>query len=77
LRPGEKLYEELFHDLERLEKTSHEKILLARHREVDWDKLCAQFDAIKQSCDSADPQRLQALLSELVPENRFGPAQLS
>ena len=77
LRPGEKLYEELFHDLERLEKTSHEKILLARHREVDWEKLCEQFDDIRQSCDSADPQRLLALLSELVPENRFNTAPTS
>ncbi|TPW14446.1 MAG: polysaccharide biosynthesis protein CapD, partial [Halothiobacillaceae bacterium] len=35
LRPGEKLYEELFHDMESLAETSHEKILLAASRYVD------------------------------------------
>ena len=36
LRPGEKLYEELFHELEPNEQTSHEKIFLAHPRRVDW-----------------------------------------
>ena len=71
LRPGEKLYEELFHDLERLEKTSHPKILLARHREVDWDSLSRRFNDIEASCKGSDAQRLLGLLKELVPENRI------
>ncbi|MEW8497457.1 MAG: nucleoside-diphosphate sugar epimerase/dehydratase, partial [Candidatus Thiodiazotropha taylori] len=39
LRPGEKLYEELFHEKEELAKTSHQKVLLAHHRQVDWQWL--------------------------------------
>ena len=35
LRPGEKLFEELFHEKERLVGTQHEKIFLAKHRKID------------------------------------------
>jgi FlaA1/EpsC-like NDP-sugar epimerase len=73
LRPGEKLYEELFHDQERLQKTAHAKILLARHREVDWDTLSVAFDEFKASCDKPDTERLLGLLTSLVPENRITP----
>ncbi len=37
LRPGEKLYEELFHEKEALQSTPHRKILLARYRTFDWE----------------------------------------
>ncbi len=39
LRPGEKLYEELFHEKEALAGTEHEKILLSGVREVPWPEL--------------------------------------
>ena len=71
LRPGEKLYEELFHDQEQLQQTEHAKIFLARYREVDWDKLTAAFDEFKVSCKRADTEKLLALLTGLVPENRI------
>jgi FlaA1/EpsC-like NDP-sugar epimerase len=71
LRPGEKLYEELFHDQERLEKTAHAKILLARHRKVDWDTLSAAFDEFEEACDQPDKEHLLKLLTALVPENRI------
>jgi len=71
LRPGEKLYEELFHDQEQLEKTAHTKILLARHRKVDWDMLSKAFDEFKAACDQPDKEHLLDLLTELVPENRI------
>src|SRR5690606_25800596 len=38
LRPGEKLYEELLNDLENTLPTHHEKILVARVRENDYNK---------------------------------------
>jgi len=71
LRPGEKLYEELFHDQERLQKTSHEKILLARRRDVDWQTLSKTVDAMAEACDRSDAENLTQLLKSLVPENRF------
>jgi FlaA1/EpsC-like NDP-sugar epimerase len=71
LRPGEKLYEELFHEQERLEKTGHEKIFLARYREVDWGGLSASLDEMESACQSFDTGRLMDMLTSLVPENRI------
>jgi FlaA1/EpsC-like NDP-sugar epimerase len=71
LRPGEKLYEELFHEQEKLEHTGHGKIFLARHRRVGWNELTATLDEIQLACAAFDTSRLQVLLAGLVPENRF------
>jgi FlaA1/EpsC-like NDP-sugar epimerase len=71
LRPGEKLYEELFHDQEKLRSTPHEKILLAGHRPVDWDELSRKLDAIQQAVADYDEELLFDLLSEFVPENQM------
>ena len=71
LRPGEKLYEELFHDQEQLQNTAHAKIFLARHRRVDWDTLSGAFEALKDACNQADTDQLLNLLTDLVPENRI------
>jgi FlaA1/EpsC-like NDP-sugar epimerase len=69
LRPGEKLYEELFHDAEKLEETSHPKILLAQCRMMDRDTLENSFDAMQQACDEGDDTALRNMLVELVPEH--------
>jgi FlaA1/EpsC-like NDP-sugar epimerase len=68
LRPGEKLYEELFHEKEALQSTVHEKILLARHREVDWQQLTEMLDGMFIASEQCDDTRLRDLLSEMVPE---------
>jgi FlaA1/EpsC-like NDP-sugar epimerase len=69
LRPGEKLYEELFHDAEKLAETSHPKILLAQCRMMDKDALEKSFDAMQQACDEGNDAALRNLLAELVPEH--------
>jgi FlaA1/EpsC-like NDP-sugar epimerase len=69
LRPGEKLYEELFHDAEKLEETSHPKILLAQCRVMDRGALEKSFDAMQQACDKGDDTALRNMLAELVPEH--------
>ncbi len=70
LRPGEKLYEELFHEKEQLEKTAHEKVFLARHRTVEWSWLNTTFDGIAAACETMDNEKLEQLLDALVPEHR-------
>ena len=72
LRPGEKLYEELFHEQEALHETPHEKILLARHRHVDWDGLCDLLNAMRRACEGYESKKLSAAIQRLVPENRMG-----
>ncbi len=71
LRPGEKLYEELFHEQEKLQPTGHEKILLAQYRKVDWESLSAAMAGMEQACDRFDETGLMQQLQKLVPENRI------
>lgn len=68
LRPGEKLFEELFHEREQLEQTGHPKILLARHREEDWQTLNTVLDQMESACKHYDESELKVLLNRLVPE---------
>jgi FlaA1/EpsC-like NDP-sugar epimerase len=68
LRPGEKLYEELFYEQEQLNKTGHRKILLANSAAVDWERLNRLVDAMGVACDHYDEDRQRLLLRELVPE---------
>jgi FlaA1/EpsC-like NDP-sugar epimerase len=68
LRPGEKLYEELFHEKEALQSTPHEKILLARHREFDWERLTEILDGMVIACNRYDEEEIRGQLNELVPE---------
>jgi FlaA1/EpsC-like NDP-sugar epimerase len=70
LRPGEKLYEELFHEKEQLKQTEHEKVFLARHRKVDGASLTQQLEQMTAACKAMDEAKLSELLEELVPEHR-------
>ncbi len=71
LRPGEKLYEELFHEQEALVPTDHEKVLLARHRVLDWSAIVTHCDNIEQAVRSFDEDALLVELSWFVPENQL------
>ncbi len=68
LRPGEKLYEELFHKQEGLSETGHEKIFLAQSREVAWDYLNEVINTMERSCQEYDDAQCVLLLKKLVPE---------
>jgi FlaA1/EpsC-like NDP-sugar epimerase len=68
LRPGEKLFEELFHELEPYEKTEHEKIFLAHPRESNWEDLSTVLRDAELAVRSYDTIRLQRILLMLVPE---------
>ena len=68
LRPGEKLYEELFHHSESLMGTSHPKIMLSASREVDWKEMQALLEKLRGACAEREVDRVRALLQEMVPE---------
>ena len=68
LRPGEKLYEELFHEQESLQPTAHEKILQARYRPVPWEELTHFMEDAETACNAYDCRQLSDLLTRLVPE---------
>ncbi|MEW6353879.1 MAG: nucleoside-diphosphate sugar epimerase/dehydratase [Pseudomonadota bacterium] len=68
LRPGEKLYEELFHAQENLAGTEHKKIMLAQCREMDWKLLNGMITEMEHACAAYDEAALRDLLKKLVPE---------
>lgn len=70
LRPGEKLFEELFHELEPNEQTGHEKIFLAHPRRVDWQELKVELSRMETAVRRYDVDGLKASLNRLVPELR-------
>jgi FlaA1/EpsC-like NDP-sugar epimerase len=68
LRPGEKLFEELFHELEPYEQTQHEKIFLAHPRQADWENLGADLREAEIAVKRYDTKTLKEILLRLVPE---------
>ena len=68
LRPGEKLYEELFYEQEQLNPTGHKKIMLAQSSPMDWERLTKLVDTLGEAADKYDENALRLLLNELVPE---------
>jgi len=74
LRPGEKLYEELFHPTEVLESTDHEKIFQAQARQLNWVWLSKILDEMEDSVTTCNEAQLKDLLHQLVPELEVQPA---
>lgn len=68
LRPGEKLYEELFHESEQLTSTQHNKIFQARYRKWDWAELSKILDLLAEASLVANENELRQCLLKLVPE---------
>jgi FlaA1/EpsC-like NDP-sugar epimerase len=68
LRPGEKLYEELLNDLENTMPTHHEKIMIAKVREDDFQTISKHiYELIDLSCEYKDRQVVKKM-KEIVPE---------
>ena len=75
LRPGEKLFEELFHPDEQLRTTTHPKIMLAQSRHLDWTWLQAQIKRLKRVCMAGESQEIKRCLQSIVPEYSFSGTQ--
>ncbi len=69
LRPGEKLFEELFHEHESYAKTGHDKILLVRDSHAqELTGLAEQLRTAELAVRKYDADRLRRVLETLVPE---------
>ncbi|WED43915.1 polysaccharide biosynthesis protein [Legionella cardiaca] len=68
LRPGEKLYEELFHPSEQLAQTQHEKLFKAKFRHLEWNELTQTIRLLNMACTMHNNSELYILLKSLVPE---------
>ena len=72
LRPGEKLYEELFYADEIKETTANDKVFRARHVPADWRKVKQVIDRLEQSLAAAEEREIKRILAELVPQYKDG-----
>ena len=70
LRPGEKEYEELLTDDEKVEKTPYDRIYVGKKRSKKLPDI--DFDKLRKVSDDIDS--LKKLLRELIPENKFDEA---
>ena len=70
LRPGEKLFEEIFHGAEPLLPTACKGILLAAPRTVEAAALGRAIGLLEETCRTGEPHSVKAALMRLVPEYR-------
>ena len=68
LRPGEKLYEELLNQKETTIPTANDKIMVARVREFDFDRVSEQVDLLIKTSRQTKPFMTVKLMKQLVPE---------
>ncbi|MBK8908421.1 MAG: polysaccharide biosynthesis protein [Rhodospirillales bacterium] len=70
IRPGEKLFEELFQDNEALIPTDHQGLLLAAPEAADIVEMRRSLERLARACTDANDARMRLLVQNLVPEFR-------
>jgi Predicted nucleoside-diphosphate sugar epimerases len=68
LRPGEKLYEELLYDKEKVQPTHNPKILIGTVGEYDFDAISAEISELIQIAYSYDKMDVVRKMKKIVPE---------
>ena len=68
LRPGEKLYEELFYKNEDYLETHHSKILIAKVKDVEFSYIEQHLEQLYNLLFTFDNYKIVGKLKEIVPE---------
>jgi FlaA1/EpsC-like NDP-sugar epimerase len=68
IRPGEKLFEELYFDDEQTLPTPHPKVRVAYHRPYTVDEVLTLFDELRPTVDHENPAAVIRRLRRLIPE---------
>jgi FlaA1/EpsC-like NDP-sugar epimerase len=68
LRPGEKLFEELFHDAENLSETKHKSIRQANARQLDRLQILGTLQHLVDAAKNGDEAAVRSHISQLIPE---------
>jgi len=71
LRPGEKLFEELFYSTETFLATPHEKVRRAHDNLVPWPNLSRHLQELEQSMQSGSDESMRAKIRDIVPEYNY------
>lgn len=74
LRPGEKLFEELFHGREPPEPTGHPGLLMAAPRTADPGIIARALDELAAACRAGQVRQALGLLARIVPEFEHQPS---
>jgi len=68
LRPGEKLYEELLYDKEKILPTRHKKIRISKLNEVDHQDVLPLIARLIEKAEDVDQSAVVVLMKKIVPE---------
>ncbi len=71
LRPGEKLFEELFYDFERRLNTAAQKVFRTQGQLVSWPRLLDHLEALRAESVAGVPHRIRAEVKEIVPQYQW------
>ncbi len=77
VRLGEKLFEELAFDAERMSKTRHGKIFVGKLRPSEMSEVVASFEHLARVTDSSDRPAVRSALGQVVVEMRESDEQVA
>ncbi|HVZ15497.1 MAG TPA: nucleoside-diphosphate sugar epimerase/dehydratase [Terriglobales bacterium] len=72
LRPGEKLYEELFYSWEQVQDTHHDKIKRTQGQIIGWAELNARLEMLRRSIYISSENDLRVMVQSIIPEYQYG-----
>jgi FlaA1/EpsC-like NDP-sugar epimerase len=77
LRPGEKLYEELFYQHEDPSPTAIGKIMRAKSSATSWDTLSWHLNALHTMIGNDAQDAIRTRMKQIIPEYGYTPAQVT
>ena len=76
LRPGEKMYEDLFYPGERKFGTTNRKVKRTQSEIIAWPALCAHLEDLILLTNSGTEVSIRAKMKEIIPEYSYQPKPL-
>jgi FlaA1/EpsC-like NDP-sugar epimerase len=73
LRPGEKLYEELFYQHEEPSATKVGKIMRTKSSTISWDTLTWHLNALHSMVGGEAEAAIRARMKQIIPEYSYAP----
>jgi FlaA1/EpsC-like NDP-sugar epimerase len=77
LRPGEKLFEDLFYQFEQRLSTPAQKVLRTGGTFITWAELRVLLSALRAECLTGISVRIRAAVKEIVPQYQWTPPEES
>jgi FlaA1/EpsC-like NDP-sugar epimerase len=73
LRPGEKLFEDLFYPFERRLTTPAQKVLRTGGASMKWAELRTHLAQLRAECLAGTPDRIRGCVKQIVPQYQWAP----